>query len=79
MWISVLQQSPQYGNISHPMTDPYYLQRFLQVEGKKRKKKRCIFLQVSICKQGHFHASSIEEIPFVKTILSITSKLPITK
>ena len=79
MWISVLQQSPQYGNISHPMTDPYYLRRFLQVEGKKKEKKGCIFLQVSICKQGHFQVSSIEESPFVKTILSIASKLPITK
>ena len=46
------------------MTGPYYLRRFLQFEGKQR----CIFLQVSICKQGHFHMSSIEESPFVKTI-----------
>ena len=74
MWIGVLQRSPQCGNIRHAMTDPYYLRCFLQVEGKK---KRCIFPQVSICKQGHFHASSIEESPFVKTKLSITSKLPI--
>ena len=73
MWIGVLQRSPQCGNIRHAMTDQYYLRRFLQVKGKKK----CIFLQVSISKQGHFHASSIEESPFVKTILSITSKLPI--
>ena len=34
----LLKQSPQCGNIRHPMTDPYYLQCFLQVEVKKRKK-----------------------------------------
>ena len=36
MWIGVLQQSPQCGNMRHAMTDPYYLQCFLQVEGKKK-------------------------------------------
>ena len=78
MWIGVLQQSPQCGNMRHAMTDPYYLRCFLQVEGKK-KKKRCIFLQVSICKQGHFHVSFIEESPYIKTKLSITLKFPITE
>ena len=73
MWIGVLQRSPQCGNIRHAMTDQYYLRRFLQVKGKKKS----IFLQVSLCKQGHFHVSSIEESHFIKTKLSITSKLPI--
>ena len=76
MWIGVLQRSPQCGNIRHAMTEPYYLRCFCKLKGKK---KRCIFLHFSICKQGHFHASSIEESPFVKTKLSITSKLPITE
>ena len=40
MWIGVLQRSPQSGNIRHAMTDPYYLRRFLQVEGKKKRKKK---------------------------------------
>ena len=43
MWIGVLQQSPQCGNMRHAMTDPYYLQCFLQVEGKKRKKNKDVY------------------------------------
>ena len=39
MWIGVLQRSPQCGNLRHALTDPYYLGRFLQVEGKKKRKK----------------------------------------
>ena len=36
MWIGVLQRSPQCGNLRHPLTDPYYLGRFYQVEEKKK-------------------------------------------
>ena len=39
MWIGVLQQSPQCGNLRHALTDPYYLGHFLQVKEKKKKQK----------------------------------------
>ena len=37
IWIGVLQRSPECGNIRHAIIDPYYLRRFLQVEGEKKK------------------------------------------
>ena len=40
MWIGVLQQSPQCGNLRHALTDPYYLGHFLQVKEKKKTKNK---------------------------------------
>ena len=62
MWISVLQQSPQCGNIRHPMTDPYYLRCFLQVEGKKRKKKDVYFSKFQFANRVTFMRHLLKKV-----------------